>query len=170
MNKIEQRIWDYLDGTCNVQERKEIEQLIETDPVYQAAYGDLKKLNQHISAIDLDEPSMSFSRNLMEKIQAEPIPGYIKSLIDKRIIYGIAGFFLLTIMALLVVLLVQVDWTQPVTGVLNDYKMPSVDFSKYMNNTVLKSFLFADIILGLYVLDTILRNRHEGQLMKKKDH
>ena len=158
-NIIEQRIWDYLDGTCNLQERKEVEQLIETDPVYRAAYEDLQILNQNISTIDLDEPSMGFTRDLMEKIKLEPIPGSIKSLIDKRIIYGIAGFFMVTIMALLGVLLFQIDWTQPATGVLTNYKMPSLDFSKYMNATVLNSFLFADTILGLYVLDSFLRKK-----------
>ncbi len=157
MNRMEQHIWDYLDGTCNLQEHTEIEQLIETDPVYQAMYEDLKKLNQSISAIDLDEPSMSFTRNLMEKINLEPIPQ--RSLIDKRIIYGISGFFLITIMTLLGVLLFQIDWSQPVTGIFNEYKMPTVDFNKYINGTVLKSFLFADTILGLYVIDTVLRKR-----------
>lgn len=160
MNIIEQRIWDYLDGTCNPQERKAIEHLIETDPLYAQSFRELKLLNEDLSAgVELDEPSMSFTRNVMEKIALEPVPGSIKSLIDKRIIYGIAAFFVVTIAALLVVLLSQVDWAQPVKSSIPQYKVPEVDFSQYFNSTFLKTFFFADIVLGLYMLDSVLRKR-----------
>jgi len=156
---IEQRIWDYLDETCNEQERKRIEYLVATDSEYRAAYLELEHLHQDLSKIDLDEPSMSFTRNVMGQIESMPVPGSVKSLVDKRIIFGIAAFFLVSIVALLAMVFKQIDWVQPVTDVLPQYKLPDVDYSFYINSIYLRLFFFADIILGLYLLDGLLRKK-----------
>ena len=159
MKTIEQRIWDYLDGTCSEQERNEIEYLIGADPAFKSVYLDLKSFEQDISIQELEEPSMSFTRNVMDKVKLEPLPGTFKSLADKRIIYGIVAFFLLSIFALLGALLYQLDWSQPATETLQQYKLPEVNLSPYLNSTFLNMFLFVDTILGLYLLDNLLRKR-----------
>ena len=159
MNIIEQRIWDYLDGTCNEQERKKIEHLLATDCAYQRTYSDLENLHQDLAKIELDEPSMSFTRNVMGQIASTPVPGSVKSLVDKRIIYGIAAFFLISIVALLAMVFKQIDWVQPVSDALPEYRFPEVDYSFYLNSTYLRLFFFADIILGLYLLDGLLRKK-----------
>ncbi|HYK75567.1 MAG TPA: hypothetical protein VEV16_01190 [Daejeonella sp.] len=159
MNIVEQRIWDYLDGTCSSQERKDVETLIHTDPVFQAAYQEQKALHESLSTFELEEPSMAFTRNVMELVKLEPRPGSVKSLIDKRIIYGIAAFFLITITAFLIAALWQVNWTEPASGLAAEYQLPKVDFSKYLSSTLINMFFFADIILGLYLLDSFLRKR-----------
>lgn len=155
MNIIEQRIWDYLDGTCSSEERKAIETLIHTDPVYQAAYQEQKGLHESLSTLDLEEPSMAFTRNVMEMVKLEPLPA-AKSLIDKRIIYGIAAFFLITITILLVVAFGEVNWSEPASAA---YQLPKIDFSKYLNSKFINLFFFADIVLGLYLLDSFFRKR-----------
>ena len=159
MNRIEQRIWDYLDGTCNEQERKEVKHLVATDSEYQAVFSELESLHQHLAKIELDEPSMSFTRNVMGQIESMPVPGSVKSLVDKRIIYGIAACFLISIVALLAMVFKQIDWVQPVTKALPGYKLPEVDYSFYINSAYLRLFFFADIILGLYLLDGLLRKK-----------
>lgn len=157
MNLIEQRIWDYLDGTASPQERELTERLIQSDPVYKQLYEECSSFNQLVSAIDLDEPSMGFSRNVLEKINLEPVP--LKSLIDKRIIFGITGFFLLTISALLGVLFYQIDWSQSSGFKMPEYNMPLFDAAKYLNSSFINIFFFVDIIIGLYLLDGFLRKR-----------
>lgn len=157
MNSIEQKIWEYLDGTCTEQERKLTERLIETEPEYQSVYEECRLFDLDISSAELDEPSMSFNRNVMDKIQMEPVPGSVKSLIDKRIIYGITAFFLLTITALLGILFYQMDWSQPMTSDFSKFQMQGIDPSEYINRTIINIFVFADILLALYLFDGFLR-------------
>ena len=159
MNIIEQQVWEYLDGTCTEQEHKKIGHLIETDRTYNTVYSELKSLHFDLSGIELDEPSMGFTRNVMDKIAAAPMPGSMRSLVDKRIIYSIAAFFALSLLVLLATIFSQVDWTQASSTVLPEYKIPKVDYLSFMNDTFLRVFLFADLILGLYFLDSVMRKR-----------
>jgi hypothetical protein len=159
MNIMEQQIWDYLDGNCSLEERKMIAHLIIIDPVYQSLYAELKAVHELIGTMELDEPSMSFTRNVMDKVVALPTTSSAPPLIDKRIIYGIAGFFLLSILALLAVVFTQIDWTKPVTEVLPEYNVPKLDFTSDLNRTYLQIFFFADVILGLYIIDSVMRKK-----------
>jgi len=159
MNLIEQRIWDYLDGTDTLQQRELTEQLIKSDPLYQQVYEECRSFNSLISEVDQDEPSMGFTRNVMERINLEPVPATLKSLIDKRIIFGIAAFFLFTITALLGVLFYQIDWSETAGFKMPEFTMPAMDTSKYLNSTYINIFLFIDIIIGLYLIDGFLRKR-----------
>jgi anti-sigma factor RsiW len=159
MNIMEQQIWDYLDGTCSEQERKKIAQLIETDPAYQMAYADLEKLHRDLSGMELDEPSMSFTRNVMDQVKSLPVPGSIRSLIDKRIVYGIGGFFIFSIMLLLTSVFSQIDWSQPARSALPELKVPQLDYTSLAGSTYLRVFFFADLVLGLYILDSVMRKK-----------
>ncbi|SDM06447.1 hypothetical protein SAMN05421813_105136 [Daejeonella rubra] len=159
MNNLEQRIWDYLDGTGTDQEREFTKQLIGSDSEFRALYEELRSIHLSVSSLDLDEPSMSFSRNVMDKIQLEPVPGSVKSLIDKRVIYGITAFFLITITALLGVLFYQTDWTQQSGLDMPEYKLPEFDTSNYVNSTTINIFFFTDIIIVLYLFDGFLSKR-----------
>jgi hypothetical protein len=159
MKNLEQRIWDYLDGTGTDDEREFTKQLIGSDPEFRAMYEELRSIHLTVSSLDLDEPSMSFNRNLMEKIQLEAIPGSVKSLIDKRVIYGITAFFLVTITALLGVLFYQTDWSGQTSFEMPEYKIPEIATSDYLNSTLINIFFFADIILVLYLFDGFLSKR-----------
>jgi hypothetical protein len=159
MNLIEKRIWDYLDGTDTAEQRELTGQLIKSDPLYRQVYNECNSFNSLVSAIDQEEPSMGFSRNVMERINLEPAHASFKSLIDRRIIFGIAGFFLFTITALLVVLFYQIDWTQTTGFKTPEFTMPAIDPAKYLNSTFINTFFFVDIIIGLYLLDGFLRKK-----------
>jgi len=161
---IEQRIWDYLDNNCSVKEREEIQALILSDPDYKTVYQELKAINDSLKGVELDEPSMSFTRNVMDKIKTEPVPGSIQSIIDKRIIRGITYFFLFTILALLVMLFSQVDWSSNLPEQAG-YKLPELQVSDNAKGWLKNAFLFSDIIIGLYFLDNYLRKKlkHEKE-------
>ncbi len=160
MNNLEERIWDYLDGTGTEEEREFTKLLIGSDSEFRALYEELRSIHLTVSSLDLDVPSMSFNRNVMEKIQMEPLPGSIKSLIDKRVIYGITAFFLITITALLGLLFYQTDWTQQSRMYMPEYKLPEFDTSNYVNSTTINILFFADIIIALYLFDGFLSKRH----------
>ncbi|NEU09281.1 hypothetical protein GZH53_13230 [Flavihumibacter sp. R14] len=159
MNIIEQQVWDYLDGTCNGQEHKKIGHLIETDEAYRTTYSELKSLHLDLSGIELDEPSMGFTRNVMDKVAASPMPGSIRSSVDKRIIYSIAAFFAVALLVLLTAIFSQVEWTQAAGTALPEYEIPKVDYLSFMDDAFLRVFLFADLILGLYFFDSVIRKR-----------
>lgn len=159
MNLIEQRIWDYLDGTGNLQERESTERLIKSDPLYQRVYEECRSFNSMVFELDQDEPSMGFNRNVMERINLEPVHASVKSLIDKRIIFGITGFFLFTITVLLGVLFYQIDWSQTSGYIMPEFTMPAIDTGKYLNSSYINIFFFVDIIIALYLFDGYLRKR-----------
>ena len=159
MNIMEQHIWDYLDGTCNQQEKEKIAHLIETDQAYRSLYAELKALHGDLANIELEEPSMSFTRNVMDRVAVTPAPGSIRSLVDKRIIYSIAAFFVLSLLVILAITVDLIDWSQPASTALPDYEIPKVNYLSFLDGTLFRIFLFADLILGLYFLDSLMRKR-----------
>ncbi|WP_374948587.1 anti-sigma factor family protein [Mucilaginibacter sp.] len=158
MNSIEEKLWNYIDGACTEQERQAIAMLIETDEACRVKYEELLKLNQHFSSLEIDEPSMAFTYSVMENIRAEQAMQPLKSAINKRIILAIGAFFIITIAALMVMTLSNVNWNTPDDGIT----MPEVNV-KQVNNLftapVLKGFLFFDLVMGLFLLDTYLRRK-----------
>ena len=156
---IEQRIWDYLDETCTEQEHQQIAKLIDSDPTYKAFYEEAQLMNADFMLMDTDEPSMSFTRNVMEKVKAEPIPGSLKSVIDKRIIYGIAGFFIISLVAVLAYALLNVNWSTESQTAIPKLQIPTVNYSAYLSGGVIKSFVFFDIVIGLFFLDSFLQKK-----------
>lgn len=63
MKTIEEEIWAYIDDACEPAERLEIEAKIASDPEYRQLHSELMQVHLMISAEELDEPSMSFTRN-----------------------------------------------------------------------------------------------------------
>jgi hypothetical protein len=160
MNTIEETLWDYIDGNCSADEQKAISTLIASDEAYRLKYKELLSLNHEFSAIELDEPPMAFTYNVMEGIRAEQAQKPLKAAINKRIIMGIAIFFIITITGLLVFTLANIHL--PVfdisSGASSGLKMP--DLGKYISKPVLQGFLFFDIVLALYLFDGYFRKKN----------
>jgi len=161
MNTIEEQLWNYIDGTCAPAEQESIARLIETDEVYKQKYTELLVLNQEFANMELDEPSMAFSYNVMEAIRAEQLTP-LKSTINKKIILGIAAFFVLSILALLVIILSNVRISGNLFSGL-DVKLPSnlklPSASSIFNSPLMKSFFVFDVILALFLTDSYLRRK-----------
>ncbi|MBU2045487.1 MAG: hypothetical protein KJ712_02000, partial [Bacteroidetes bacterium] len=86
MNTVEEGIWDYIDGLSSLEEQEAISQLIANDPVYQDKYQELLAIQKDIQLIELDEPSMSFTNKVMDKVAFQIKPLSAKAMVDKRII------------------------------------------------------------------------------------
>jgi hypothetical protein len=160
MNSIEEKLWNYIDGNCPPDEHKAIAMLIEQDEVYRKKYNELLQLNNEFAAMELDEPSMAFSYNVMETIRAEKAKQPLKAAVDKRIILGIASFFVLTLSALVVYMFSAVNWSAgngvQIPEQLN-IQMPHVN--TFFTGPVVKAFLFFDLVMGLFLLDHYLRRK-----------
>lgn len=156
MNTIEQQLWDYIDGNLGATEVRAIEEKIHSDAEVKLQYEAFLSLNLAFDKIELDEPSMSFTRNVMESVALEPAPVAMKTKVNTNIIYGIGGFFIMSLVALFGYALFNAD----IKFSDLDFKInANFNLNKYMTPTMLYSFLFADLVLGLVFLDYLLRKK-----------
>ena len=156
MKSVEEKLWDYIDGSGNAEEQQAIKNLIETDAIYSSKYQELVQLNQEFAAMELDEPPMAFTYNVMEAIRKEHAQQPLKAAINPYIIKGLATFFILIVVGVLVVLFSSINWTGG--NVTSNFALPN--FATYFNSRVLNAFLFFDTLLGLFFLDAYLRKRN----------
>jgi len=156
MNTIEQQLWEYIDGTLDDSAKKALEAKIAADPEIRTQYEDLLKLNSVLGALDLDEPSMSFTRNVMESVALEPAPIALKTKVNTRIIYAIGGFFVLSLLVILTYVCLQAKIS---LGDFNLTKKLEFNLDQYFTPTTLYVFLFADLVIGLIFLDQFLRRK-----------
>lgn len=156
MNTIEEQLWNYIDGNCTPEEKFEIESKLTVNIQYYTLYHELLKVNEELNKLDFEEPSMSFTRNVMEKVNLEIKPVALTTKVDQRIIYGIATFFALALGCILI-------YAGATSEASFKIDMPKLDFSfeagKYLNRTSILIFVFVDIAIALLYLDGILRKR-----------
>ncbi|MEN0056739.1 MAG: hypothetical protein AAGC65_23880 [Mucilaginibacter sp.] len=158
MNEIEEKLWNYIDGTCTAAEQEAIAGLIANNELYAKKYQELLALNQEFAAMELDEPPMAFTYNVMEAIRTENALQPLKAAIDKRIIKSIAIFFMVTITALLVMALSSID----ISGIKLNMTMPALKLpnaGNILSSPFMKWFLIFDVVLALFLTDTYLRRR-----------
>jgi hypothetical protein len=158
---MEERLWNYLDGACSGDDRLFIEQLIATNQEWKAKYQELLELQELLSHhLELDEPSMRFNQNIMEAISHQHIAPAAKSYINKRIIWGIAGFFICSIVGFLIAGFSQVNWSAGSSdnSLVN---LPKVDVSLFFNNTYSTIFMMINVVLGLMFLDMYLNRKKQ---------
>jgi hypothetical protein len=158
---MEERLWNYIDGVSSGEDRLFIEQLIASNQEWKAKYQELLELQNMLSNLELEEPSMRFTQNIMEAISKHHIAPAAKSYINKRIIWGIAGFFICAIIGFLIAGLAQVNWSGASTD-SSAIKFVGINFSKidvsqFYNSTYATVFMMVNVILGLVLLDLYLR-------------
>jgi len=158
MNTIEQQLWDYIDGELDVELKKSIEDRINSDPQVKLQYEAFLSLNLTLSNLELEEPSMSFTRNVTEEIALLPAPVSMKTKVDTRIIYAIGGFFVACILGILGFLAYNTNFTMPSFN----FEL-TLDMQKMITPTMMNSFLFVDLVLGLIFIDYYVRKRKHKQ-------
>ena len=160
MNTIEEQLWNYIDGNCTAVEKAEIEAKLAMDVQYQEIYQDLLAVNNELKQVDLEEPSLSFTRNVMEKVNQELRPVALQTKIDHRIIYTIAGFFIASILGIFA-------YAIAISNVNFSFEMPkiTIDTDKLINPVTIQLFVFIDVALALVYLDNYLR---KGKIKAQK--
>ncbi len=157
---IEERLWDYIDGVSSAEDKSIIEQLIEGNAEWRDKYAELLEVQQLLQSSELEEPSLRFTKNVMEEISKLHIAPATKTYINKNIIRGLAIFFITLIVGFLVYGFGQVDWTTQ-----GDSKLPvdlgKVDYSRIFNNDWVNAFMMINVILGLFLLDRYFANKRK---------
>jgi hypothetical protein len=160
---IDERIWSYIDGSCSEAEKLFIEQLVTTNATWKAQYQELLELHQLLNNnLELDEPSMRFTQNVMEQISQYHIAPATRTYLNKHIIQGIAAFFILTILGFFIYGVSQVNWSPGESSSLDPFgkiSFDKIDFSKLMHNTWTYIFMMTNVVLGLVWLDMYLNRR-----------
>lgn len=164
---IDDRLWDYIDGTCNEEEKTFVEELIATQQEWREKYHALLDAHQlMLQSIDLDEPSMRFTQNVMEAITHQQIAPAAKTYIDKKVIRGIGLFFGIMLAGFLLYGIAQINWSAGpgATGSwLDKISSPKIEWRVFFNNTYANIFMMVNVVLGLMLLDMYL-GRKKKQL------
>ncbi len=152
----EDRLWDYIDGTCTSEERAAIEQQLKSDADLKMKLDELIMLHHQLQAVGLDEPSMGFKHRVMEQVLVIPPPTPLKTKVDQRIIYLIASFFILTIVSLLGYTFSQINWGSSQIWQMPQLKFPSMNWSSFINPSYTLFFLSASAVLALVLVDKVV--------------
>lgn len=155
---IDDRLWEYIDGLGSAEERSSMERLLETNRQWKEKYHELLEVHELMQTSALEEPSLRFTKNVMEQIAKYQIAPATKTYINNKIIWGIGFFFIALVVGFLVYGFGQIDWS-----VKSDTSLPvnlnKVDFSKFFNNTYVNVFMMINVVLGLMLLDRFLESK-----------
>jgi hypothetical protein len=155
----EVRLWEYIDGSGEASERAVIERLVSEDTIWRKKYNELLELHQVMQASELEEPSMRFTKNIMEEISKLHIAPAAKNYINKKVIWGIGGTMIAMIVGFLIYGIAQINWSEGSSYSSKGFDFSQVDYSKMFNNNLMNAFMMVNIVLGLILLDHYLANR-----------
>lgn len=163
---IEERLWNFIDGTVSDNERTVIERLLENDAEWKAKYSELLEVTALLQSSELDAPSMRFGKNVMEEIAKLHIAPATKTYINKKIIWGISFFFIAIIIGFLIYGFGQMDWTagnddSVITKNMNKVDFSKIDLSKFFSNSWVNAFMMVNLVIGLFLLDNYFSNKRK---------
>ncbi|HVF97435.1 MAG TPA: hypothetical protein VM871_08950, partial [Flavisolibacter sp.] len=142
-----------------------IEKLIKENSDWRMKYAELLEVHGLMNEAELEQPSMRFTKNVMEEIARYAIAPAAKKYINAKIIWGIAAFFVTIIVGFLVYGFSQIDWTTA-----GNSKSPlgvdlgAVDYSRMFNNNLVNGFMMLNILLGLLLLDRFLSMKRKAYM------
>lgn len=161
---IEQRLWEYIDGLSTAGEKTVVETLIRENSQWRALYDELLQVHQSLAGIELEEPSLRFTKNVMEEIAKHHIAPATKKYINQKIIWSIAAFFIISISGFLIYGFGQMDWTAAAgtTDAPFGIDLNKVEYGKFFSSSVMNVFMMLNAVLGLMLLDRYMTNKRKS--------
>jgi hypothetical protein len=171
--QMEERLWDFIDGLGSSEERSTIQTLIAENIEWQQKYRELLNIHQLMNEVELEAPSLRFTKNVMEEIARHQVSPAAKTYINKNIIRSIGAFFLTLIAGFLVYCLGQFKWSAsstssniiPHLGI--DNEMKKFDWSRVFNSGYTNAFILVLVILSLVMLDMWLQRKKQERQTKE---
>ena len=163
--QMEERLWDYLDGLSSPAEISAIEELIAANREWQLKYKELLVVHQAMNSSDLEEPSMRFTKNVMEEIARYQVAPATKNYINKNIIRSIGAFFLLMIGGFFIYCLGQFKWSDSSSSgsstFIPQYNLNVEKFNpgRIFSGVYANAFVLVMVVLTLAFLDMYLQNK-----------
>jgi len=159
-HNMEEILWNFIDGSISTDERSVIEKLLETDAAWKAKYHELLEVNELLKSSELETPSMRFSKNVMEEISRLHVAPAARSYINKKIIWGIAFFFIVVMIGFLAYGFGQMDWNSGSDSSISK-NLSKIDLSKFFSNTWVNVFMMINVVLGLFLLDNYFTSKRK---------
>lgn len=159
---IEQRLWDYIDGSSSVAEKQVIEQLLEADAEWKAKYKELLEVNALLQSTELEVPSLRFTKNVMEEIGKLHVAPAAKSYINKKIIWGIGFFFIAMLLGILIYGFGQMLAADSGGQTTISKNLDKIDFSKFFNNSWVNALMMINVVIGLLLFDNYLSAKRKN--------
>jgi hypothetical protein len=167
LNEMELRLWEYIDGFCDETESSVIRRLVADNTEWKNKYHELLQVHESLNLAELEEPSLRFTKNVMEEIAKYQIAPATKNYINKKVIWGIGFFFIAVIIGFLVYGIGQVNWSAAGDSTSTfGFDLNKVDYTRMFNNNFVNVFMMLNVVLGLMLLDRYLSNKKK-QLMKQ---
>jgi len=155
--EIEMELWEYIDGLCNKADHERIATLIATDAIWLQHYNELIALHALIpKELEIEQPSMRFTKNVMEAVATIKIAPATKKYINHTVIKGIAAFFIITIVASVIYAFAITDWHSGNNDAYTN-AFAKMDLSAFFNSNFFYVTLGINLVLGLLLTDTLFR-------------
>jgi hypothetical protein len=164
---MEIRLWEFIDGLADASQRSVIENLIKENREWRLKYEELLDLHQSINLAELDQPSLRFTKNVMEEISKLHIAPAAKTYINSKVIFGIAAFFITVIVGFLVYAISQIEWSGSPSDTTLGIDFTSIDYSAIFSNNFVNAFLMLNVLLGLMLFDRYLSNKKKEMMEGK---
>jgi hypothetical protein len=163
---MEDRLWDYIDGLSSPAERSAIEELIAANQEWLRKYRELLDVHQLMTASELDEPPMRFTKKVMEEIARFQVAPATKSYINKNVIRGFGAFFLTMIAGFFVYFFREFKWTGSGNNSSNlvpsyNLGLEKFNYEKVFSSTPITLFMLVMVILGFVLLDMYLQRKKQ---------
>ena len=149
---MDRRLWDFIDGIADSDEIARIQSLIQVNEAWQQRYEELREIGLQLKQVSLAQPSMRFSKNVMEQIYLLPAVLPLRTRINKWVFRCITGTFLLFIAGLLLYSFTSVSWH-------NSNTIATRVRSFWPANLPLPAMIAANVLLLLIMADKILTVR-----------
>jgi hypothetical protein len=158
---IEMQLWEYLDGTCTDADNRHISLLISEDTLWQEKFNELSAFHSELGTkLELEQPSLRFSKNVMEAVSHLKIATPTKKYINYNIIRGIAAFFVIAIVTALGYAFATTNWTSSKPDEITKlYPRTNFNFTNLFTGDIFNVIVGINIVLGLLLVDTWLRRR-----------
>lgn len=152
---MEERLWNFIDGTASSGEKTVIEKLLESDTAWKAKYQELLEVNQLLRSSELEVPSLRFTRNVMDEIAKLHIAPATKSYINKKIIWGVGFFFIAMLLGFIIYGFSQMGLATGEETNLSK-NINKIDLNKFFNNKWMNVLMMINIVIGLLLFDNYL--------------
>jgi preprotein translocase subunit Sss1 len=160
--EMEMKLWEYIDGLSIPSDKSAIEKLIAENTEWRNKYQELMEAHQLMQSTELEEPSLRFTKNVMEEIAKFHVAPAAKKYLNNKVIWGIGIFFIVTILGFVIYGVAQVNWHEASNSKSTlGIDMDKLDFGRMFNNTFVNIFVMLNIVLALMFLDRYLSNKRK---------
>jgi hypothetical protein len=170
---MEDRLWDYIDGLSSPAERSAIETLIAANQEWRRKYRELLDVHQLLAGAELEEPSLRFTKNVMEEIARHHVAPATTTYVNKNIIRSIGAFFLSMIAGLLIYCFAAIKWSSvsssSSSNLISSYStsleknspLEKINWGKLFSSSYVTAFMLIAVVSGLVLLDLYLQRKKQ---------